>query len=127
MTEQTGDEWGAWSGGTPGDKWKAKDNVGRLVRLRMKARKDLVTKYGPWEFIETDVDVIHEDGEGFDAYADVTLDGKWFLGTFSDHLPYTAFGVIESREFANGTGYAMRQMTKEERALADKALDAPGF
>jgi hypothetical protein len=120
------EDWSNWTGGGSGDKWKPSENVGKIVRLRMKSRKDLTTKFGEWSFIETDVDQV-EGPDAYTAMTDVPISGRWFLGTFTDHLPYTALGVVEAFEGEKGTGYRLRKCSEEEKALALKALDLPEF
>jgi len=126
-----GNEWATegWASSGGGDRWKMSDNVGKLVRLRMKSERTMPGPRGDWQAIITDVDVIDDDGKGYTTMSDVAIGNAWVLGTFSDHLPYSAIGVVESQtyEATKTTGYVLRPATDEESAKAINALNAPGF
>jgi hypothetical protein len=122
-----GDEWASWGRqDTEGDveRWKPSGHVGQIVQLTIRGYKLIpATQYGDWEFIEADVDEVATDGHAYASFAEVPLSGAWFLNRFkAAPSGYRALGVITKEEFAKGTGYAMRSLTEEERALVAKLL-----
>jgi hypothetical protein len=125
----SGSEWESW-GSSGGDKWKPSENVGACVRLTVVEGHKVIpgTKYGDWEFLEADVDVIDLAAGTFTKHPKAAVSGQWFLGTFAEAPKgYQALGVVISEEFANGTGYKIRPLTAEEKAKALEALGLPGF
>jgi len=130
MTEQHGTEWSTegWAGsGAAGDRWKMSEAEGELVRIRMKEIRTLPSPRGEWEAVMSDVDVIDADGKGYSTMSDVALGNAWIIGTFREHLPYSAIGVVEAFDGQKGKGYRLRAATDEELARLTGALDPPGF
>ena len=125
----TGNEWADndWASAGATDRWKLSDNVGKLVRLRMTEQRTLPSPTGDWQAIVTAVDVVNDDGTGYETFTDQALGNAWLVSTFGPHLPYVAVGVVDSYPTAKGQGYSLRKATDDERAKLDAAVDDPGF
>jgi hypothetical protein len=129
MTEQEqttpapGDEWATWGRQDDGEeRWKPSGHVGALVRLVIRGYKEVDTTLGLWQFVEADVTEVRPDGNVITT-AEVPLSGTWFVSRFkAAPSGYQALGVITAEQYAKGTGYAMRSLTDDERALMAKAL-----
>jgi len=126
MTEQDWSDWSEWEREDFGDQWDMK--AGQLVRLRLKSIGQVSTKYGEKPMITADVDVIKEDGSGYQTFSDSGIFGQWFINQFRDHLPYTALGVIKQIPTDKGNPmWALSKASDEQRETATKALDVPPF